>query len=641
MSHLGGLNEHQRAAAKHQKGPLLVFAGAGAGKTRVIAHRIVGLVEKGVHPGEILAVTFTNKAAKEMRDRVSSLLSKSSPANLTSPERNEPFISTFHSLGVRILREDGKLIGLPSRFSIADRQDSIKLVKEAIRECGLDPKTFDPRIAQSAISKQKGEGRTQTMYGDYVQDNFFATAVAQVWELYEKFLRESKTLDFDDLLLRTVELLTNHKNIREKYRLRWKYIHIDEYQDTNSVQYTLIELLVGPENNICAVGDIDQMIYSWRGATLENISKFEEHFEDTTVVILEQNYRSTQTILNAANAIITKNINRREKNLFTQNGVGEPITLLCSLDETAEAYSVCAKIKKLVNTGVRLQSIAVLYRANFQSRILEEAFLARGIPYHLIGTRFFERKEVKDVLAYARLALNPQSTADLARIINTPSRGIGKVTLLTIVEGHESELRAGAKLKVESFRTIMKEIEEVAGSLNASEVIKFIMERSGIKNSLSVKNDEDMERLENLKELVTLASKYDDLPPLSGLEKLLEDASLAADQDALIKEEDAVKLMTVHSSKGLEFAYVFIAGLEEGLFPHEVLDERVDTEEERRLFYVALTRAQKKVYLSFSQHRTIYGTRESRMPSTFIMDLNTENIELDSENEPQKIVYIE
>ena len=639
--HLQGLNNQQKEAVLTTEGPLLILAGAGAGKTKTVTHRILHLVHSGVAPEEILAITFTNKAAKEMRERVEHMLAKERDINLPLSLRaqaSKPFLSTFHSLGVHILKENAVKVGIPRNFCIFDKADSKKAVKEAIEAANLDPKQFEPGKIQNAISREKGNFVNIDEFEANTGNEFFPQIVARVWRKYEQILHREKSLDFDDLLAKTAKLLKNDAEVRAYYQKKWKYIHIDEYQDTNNVQYTISKLLADGHRNLCAVGDIDQMIYSWRGATIKNILNFEKDYPEAKVILLEENYRSTQTILAAANRIIKKNKQRREKNLFTKNVAGEKIGLFGAYDEAEEAYFIAGKAKDLIegrnadNTAVSPREIAVLYRANFQSRVLEEALLSLNVPYQVLGTRFFERKEIKDVLSFIRAALNPDSSADIARIINIPARGIGKVTLLKVLAHQEETLPANTRKKIEQFRQVLADIKEKVQTEKASELIKFVMKRTGMEDALTAGTEEDQERLENIKELVTLATKYDFLSAQEGAEKLLEDAALASDQDTLEKNEAAVKLMTIHAAKGLEFDYVFVTGLEDGLFPHHRAgnDEDKDDEEERRLFYVALTRARKKLFLSFAGVRTIFGSRQVNIPSEFITDIEDDLLEQES-----------
>ncbi len=626
MEHLKHLNDMQREAAMHKNGPLLIIAGAGTGKTSTLTHRILNLIKEGVAPSEVLAITFTNKAAKEMKERVDALLEKHGFATGLRYGDPQPFIGTFHSLGVHILRAHAEVFGFTKHFTILDKNSAGSLMKEAVKEAGIDPKQFSPDRIANVISRQKGSLVTMEMYRSDTGNAYFPMIVASVWERYEKFLKREKALDFDDLILKTVILLRDNPAIRASYQSRWKYIHIDEYQDTNGVQYELARLLAGENKNICAVGDGDQNIYSWRGANLQNILNFETDYEGARTILLEENYRSTQTILAVANEIIKKNTVRKDKNLFTKNVEGEKIGLIESYDEGGEARAVGEKIKNLISSGVNPQYIAVLYRANFQSRALEEAFLTMDIPYQVLGVRFFERKEVKDILAFIRASLNPDSLSDIKRIIDAPPRGIGKSTLAKMFAKDEASLSPSAQKRAQDFWKLLADIKEYALTEKTSKLIKFVSEKTGIENSLKTGHDEDNDRLENIHELVTLATKYDFLPPDEAIEKLLGDASLASDQDSLIKNEDAVKLMTVHASKGLEFPYVFVTGLEQDLFPHRRMSagsvSKEDGEEERRLFYVAITRAKKKLYLSYASVRTIFGQRQVNAPSEFLSDIN-------------------
>lgn len=616
------LNEAQRKAVLHRDGALLILAGAGAGKTRVITHRIAELIKSGVAPERILAVTFTNKAAKEMRERTERLVSSDLQLSPYDIPKTRPFVGTFHSLALEILKTFHEKAGLPRRFTIYDRSDSTKTLKDAIKAAGFDPKELEPRRVLSAMGKHKGNAVTlETFRSDYSK-SYIDEAIAEVWEKYEKMLAKEKALDFDDILIRALELLKKEPQAREHFQNAWDFIHVDEYQDTNRVQYELVHLLSSRHGNIAAVGDVDQNIYSWRGASIEHIMNFEKDFPNASVLVLAENYRSTQTILAAANDAISKNSNRREKELFTKNDAGEKITVAGFSDENEEARYIAKEAKYLINYGVKPDSVAVLYRANFQSRALEEAFLKENVPYQVLGTRFYERKEVKDALSYLRLALNPDSAADLTRAISSPARGIGKVTLAKIVNRMESGLPASAQKKISEFRNVISKVTKAISEKKPSEAVRVALTESGLWRMYEKGESEDVERLENLKELVTVATKYDHLAPIEGIEKLIEEASLASDQDELEAPKIGVKLMTVHAAKGLEFERVFVTGLEEGLFPHE-RDESdgVDEEEERRLFYVALTRAQKKVYLTWAMTRRIFGTRSINTPSEFITEL--------------------
>lgn len=654
IEHLLGLNNEQREAAIHKDGPLLIVAGAGAGKTKTITHRIVNLIKEGISPDKILAVTFTNKAAKEMRERIIGEINKNSKGQDTIP-----FVSTFHSLGVYIIKENARLLGLTKHFTILDEGDSVSLIKNIIKELGIDPKQYDPKKIKNIISREKGKFTHLEDYAEKSVDTL-GQIVARVWNLYEKGKLKENSLDFDDLLLKAAKLLKENKEIRKIYQERWEYIHVDEYQDTNEVQYLMTKLLSENNKNICVVGDADQNIYSWRGANLKNLLNFEKDYPNAKIIMLEQNYRSTKNILEAANEIIKKNIYRPDKNLFTDNIEGEKIGIYEALDENDEADFVATKILEILDSrrgeaeegDSSFPEIAVLYRANFQSRALEEAMLRYNIPYQVLGVKFFERKEIKDTLAYLRAALNPDSLSDIKRIINFPARGIGKVTIAKIFSGEKEDLPIKVRIKVDNFYKTLEEIKEKIVSEKASSVIKFVVKKSGIEQELNTGGEDEMERLENIKELGTLALKYDNLEKGEGIEKLLEDASLASDQDDIMinqektkekKETNAIKLMTVHASKGLEFKYVFVTGLEDGLFPHERQNEGQtgeDREEERRLFYVALTRAKEKLFLSFANFRTIFGSRQINAPSEFIGDIPADLLEKEGENSGVKTIYL-
>ncbi|HEY9481297.1 MAG TPA: UvrD-helicase domain-containing protein [Candidatus Paceibacterota bacterium] len=644
--HLATLNDRQREAALTKEGAVLILAGAGAGKTKTLTHRILELVRSGVAPAQILAITFTNKAAKEMRERVMHLLSNDPVLNRPISFDERPFISTFHSLGVHIIKENAQKLGLTRHFSIFDRSDSRRAVKGAVVELGLDPKQYDPSVILSIISKEKGNGINLTKFFETVGTDYMREIVYKCWQKYEAALRAEKALDFDDLLLKTAEMLENDATIRAHYQNVWHYVHIDEYQDTNKVQYKIAKAIAGECANICVVGDVDQNIYSWRGADIKNILSFERDYPGAKMITLEENYRSTQTILEAANHIIKKNKNRFEKNLFTRAGKGEKITLYQAFDENDEARFVAEKAHDLIAQGVPADEIAVLYRANFQSRVLEEAMLSRGVEYQVLGVKFFERKEVKDILSYIRAALNRDSASDIERTINVPSRSIGPATVAKIFSGMLDRLTPSMAEKWKQYNLILDDIAAKARASKASDVVKFTVERSGIEREFTESGtDEDLERLENVRELATLATKYDFLPPEEGIAKLLEDAALASDQDEMEENRPAVRLMTVHASKGLEFKHVFIAGLEQDLFPHRAMEskrEKRDDEEERRLFYVALTRAKERLYLSHASVRTIFGSRQYAVPSEFVFDIPEGLIETEErERIGGKVIYFD
>jgi len=611
MEYLKDLNEPQRQAALTTEGPLLIVAGAGAGKTKTITTRIAHMMAQGVPGYRILALTFTNKAAAEMRERVKRLLPEHQGAL--------PLLTTFHALGARLLREFYQEAGVARGFVIWDRDDSIRALKKITKDLGHADSA--PRSFLSGISRRKGEGLTASLFAESAS-NFREKALAEVWLAYEKVLAEEDAVDFDDLLLRTLRLLQSNNEVLAKLQNRWTHITIDEYQDTNAAQYEIARLLAGTKRNICVVGDIDQNIYSWRGADIEHLLNFEVAFPGAKMILLEQNYRSTRTILAAANAVIAKNVRRKEKNLFTENETGEPIHFFGARNEVEEAWHVAEQIRGLISEGTRPGEIAVLYRENFQSRVLEEALLRYELPYRVLGVRFFERAEVKDLLSYLRAARNPKSKADLARIVATPPRGIGKTTLDKMLAGEE--LTGAAGLKVLKFREALAKIKHAIETLPASEAVRFTAEASGLQTMLEAAGDEGQERLTNLFELVNLAVRYDDATSPEGIERLLEEAALQSEQDSLGNsgERAAISLMTVHASKGLEFDAVFVTGLEQGLFPSTREAEDRDNEEERRLFYVAMTRARKRLFLSYAHERMKYGAREPALPSDFFADID-------------------
>ncbi len=623
---LEGLNSEQRQAVETLSGPVLIIAGAGAGKTKTLTHRIANLIQKGVHPEQILAITFTNKAAKEMRERAFQLIGKSTQGHSWGVARGVPFIGTFHSLGISLLREKGSAIGISRNASILDQGDSLKLIKQAMTKAGVDTKQFEPRKIQSLISRHKGNLGTEDNIESMTANRYLAQSLRRVFVIYESLLRDACALDFDDLLEKSVRLLSTHTEVLSYYQTQWKYIHVDEYQDTNEVQYKLVQLLAGKERNLCVVGDSDQNIYSWRGASIANILNFENDYPNGTVILLEENYRSTQSILSAANSVISKNTMRKEKNLFTKNNEGEPLELTGAYDENEEARGVTQKIATLLSQNVSPRSIAILYRTNFQSRILEESLLYSGIPYQVIGVRFYERKEVKDVISYIRASRNPELSFDLERVINVPPRGVGKVTLEKVLAGKKDALPSSMKKKVEEFFALLSRINEASETMKPSQLIHFVIKETGIEQSLTSGDEEDTERLANVRELVSVGGRYDVFSGIEGIEQFLSDVALESDQDTMKSEQDAVRLMTVHAAKGLEFDYVFITGMEQDLFPsRRSQDEHKDVaerEEERRLFYVALTRAAKKVFLSYASFRTIFGSRQINVPSEFLSDID-------------------
>lgn len=618
-----GLNDGQKKAVLITDGPLLIVAGAGAGKTKTLVHRICHLITRGIDPQSILAVTFTNKAAKEMLERTKGMVESFPEIYI---EGKLPFISTFHSLGVYLLRKFGAYNGSVKNFVILDDGDSMSLVKESLQYLGLDPKENEPRMIKSIISKSMNSLLNAEDFENSANPK--QRIAGRVWQKYSALKKEQKALDFDDLLNQTLEMLEKNKEVISWCNTRWTYIHIDEYQDTNEVQYKIAKALAGDNKNICVVGDSDQSIYSWRGANIKNILEFEKDFRDAQTVLLEENYRSTKNIISGANKIISKNNHRKPKKLFTNNHEGAKISVYGAYDEVDEANFIVERCIEVIDSGVRADDIAVLFRTNFQSRVLEEAFLSSNIPYQVLGVKFFERKEVKDVISYIRASINRDSLVDIKRVINTPTRGIGKTTIAKLFSEGRGSLDGKAKINVENFFNILEKIGEYIKDNKASEVIKFAIKESGLERFYKESPDSE-ERLENLEELVTLALRYDNIE--NGIERLIEEATLASDQDNL-ENTRGVKLMTIHSAKGLEFHTVFLSGLEQGLFPHE-RDSKLtgpEGEEERRLMYVALTRARAKLYLSYASMRTIYGSRDFRMPSEFLLDIPEELVERES-----------
>jgi len=560
-----------------------------------------------------------------MRERIFFLLEKL-PGH--SDESRHPFISTFHTLGVYILRKSGAKIGAPKNFSILNKDDSLDNIKEAIKELNIDPKQFQPSKMQSLISREKGDLMDSETYANETGGEYFPSVLAKVWAKYEEKMKAQKALDFDDLVTKVVFLLKKDEEVRNFYQNWWEYILIDEYQDTNKSQYELSKILSAKHRNICAIGDMDQCIYAFRGADFRNIINFEKDYPELVSVALEENYRSTQNILEAAAKVIEKNKVRKPKELYTKNKKGAEISLFEAMSEEEEAEFAIHKIKELLAGGAEPSDVAVLFRANFQSRIFEETCLKHGVPYKMLGTQFYDRKEVRDVFAYLRAAANRDDLLSVKRIINVPPRGIGKVSVLNKFAG--KELPPAARKKFEEFTGLLDTINNMVLTQKTSAVIGFILKKTGMETFLENGDMMDKERLENLRELVSIATRYDHLPPPEGTEKMLTDSALMSAQDSVDlpsgrqdKKEKSVRLMTVHASKGLEFKNVFIVGLEEGLFPHSGFGgrDKERDEEERRLFYVAVTRAKEKLFLTFSVMRTIFGSRQVNMPSRFLSDI--------------------
>lgn len=645
---LSQLNEQQREAVLATEGPLLILAGAGSGKTRVIAHRIAYLIaEKKVPSWNILAVTFTNKAADEMRQRVQRLLH-------TQNRNDLPLVSTFHSLCVRILRQDIEKLNdkYTRRFTIYDQDDSIRLIKQCLKELGFDEKYLAPRATQSAISSAKNRGEDSTAFAaraEYVDER--RANMAKIYEMYENRLHANNALDFDDLLIKTVRLLRDVPEIREKYNNKFRFILVDEYQDTNSLQFELIRLITEKTKNIAVVGDEDQSIYKWRGADISNILNFEKHFPNTKTIRLEQNYRSTQTILDVAGAVVKNNLERKGKNLWTSNPRGGRVGYYQAFDAEAEARWVAQKVLEHRRDERDIRA-AVLYRTNSQSRVFEEAMRRAGLQYNIIGGfSFYERMEVRDIIAYLKLALNPNDSIALQRVINSPPRGIGKTTIdeierrardyelswwetIAVIVDQPENLGSRAISALKSFRRIVNQLAELSdpernsnSSSPVSDVVRAAIIETGYELSLrSERTDEAEGRLENLQELVNAAVDYDE-QGVEGLREFIDHSALVSDQDDY-KRDAAVTLMTVHSAKGLEFPLVFIVGLEEGLFPHSrAASDRTELEEERRLAYVAMTRAERYLYVTHAMKRRVYGEELASEPSTFLNEMPDEMLE--------------
>lgn len=638
MDYLKGLNERQREAVLHGEGPLLILAGAGSGKTRVLTHRIAYLIEeRGIYPGNILAITFTNKAADEMKERIEKLLS----GNV-----DDIWMGTFHSVCVRILRRDIDKIGYEKGFSIYDRDDQITLIKECINEMNLDREKFREGSIIGTISHLKDRMISPDTYINENYSNFYTRNVGEIYALYQKKLKQNNALDFDDLIIKTVELFRTSPEVLDYYQRKFKYIFVDEFQDTNRSQYELIRALTGRYKNICVVGDPDQSIYGWRGADITNILNFEKDFKDTTTILLEQNYRSTKNILNVANSIIENNKERKEKALWTENEEGNQVVVERLPDEKEEAEFVADKIEELVRKGYSLKDMAILYRTNAQSRPFEESLGSRGIIYKLVGgVKFYDRKEIKDIMAYLRLILNPSDNISLKRIINVPKRGIGKSTLEKIermalekdtsiysvlMEIDEIEgISAKIKGSIKKFVDMINSFKDISKTMSVDDFIDFMVHKIGYIDELEKEGTiEAQSRIENINEFKSAALDFVVKNPDGTLEDFLAKLSLLSDVDKTEEIEDCVTLLTAHSAKGLEFPVVFLVGMEEGLFPiSRALENESELEEERRLCYVAVTRAEKLLYITYTKIRTIYGRTYYSQPSRFIEEIPEELIE--------------
>ena len=606
---LAGLNDAQKDAVNTLSGPVLILAGAGSGKTKTLTHRIANLIKNGVAPYEILALTFTNKAAKEMRERLAGLLDANNSFSFM------PWMGTFHAICVKILRIEAAEVGLSTKFVIYDTDDRLSLIKRAMKKMQINDKNLKPRAVESAISKAKNEGKDPE---DLVADAYYPQQkqIAEVYAEYEKERQKADAVDFDDLLLYVAKLLRQRKDVRLKWREKFKHILIDEYQDTNHIQYEIVKLLVNDERNICAVGDDWQSIYSWRGADFTNILNFEHDFPGAKVIKLEKNYRSTQNILDAAQKIITKNLQRSDKVLYTDAGKGAPITIQGLRDEQEEAQWVGRQILK---SGRSLSDFAILYRTNAQSQAFERAFVTLRIPYKLVGgVRFYDRKEVKDIIAYLHLIVNPNDVVALSRVINVPTRGIGEVSLQRILNGDLSHLTPKTMKVFESFNKVLNDLrQKYAVEASPADIIEELLQKIAYRDYI---NDGDKlkaeEKNENLTVLIGEAGAY------STLDEFLADAALMSSTDESVGE-NAVTLMTLHAAKGLEFPVVFLVGMEEGLLPHvRSMDESADDiEEERRLTYVGMTRAMQELYLTYAMSRYSFGGKSYNFPSRFLQDL--------------------
>jgi ATP-dependent DNA helicase UvrD/PcrA len=640
---LEGLNPAQYEAVTHGEGPLLVVAGAGSGKTRVLTHRIAHLIEAHrVSPFEILAITFTNKAAGEMKERI---------GRLVGPVAEKMWISTFHSACVRILRRDAQRLGYPSAFTIYDQADAVRLTGYVIRDLNIDPKRFPPRSVHATISAAKNEGLDAEEYTEQASV-IHERKIADVFTEYQARLRRAGAMDFDDLLGVTVELLRKEPEVLEHYQRRFGNVLVDEYQDTNPVQNDLVMLLGEEHRNVCVVGDLDQSIYAFRGADMRNLLEFETTFPDATVVVLEQNYRSTQTILDAANAVIANNASRKPKDLWTEAGAGDKIVRFQGEDEGDEAQWVAHQISSLHEAGdLRWSDLAVFYRTNAQSRVIEEQFLRAGIPYRVVGgTRFYDRKEIKDALAYLKAIVNPTDEVSVKRVLNVPKRGVGDQTVgrldayarahgLTFIDAlrrwDEAGVSARSARGIEAFLTLIDDLATETGTGPAA-LIEQIVQRSGYSAELEAERSIEAEgRLENLAELVGVAREFDDV------DAFMEQVSLVADTDSLPDGDDpsdtGVVLMTLHAAKGLEFPVVFLIGMEEGVFPHmRSLTEPAELEEERRLCYVGITRARQRLFLSHAWCRTLHGSTMYNPPSRFLDEVPAELIEEAAASRPRQ-----
>ncbi|NLP13385.1 MAG: DNA helicase PcrA [Clostridium sp.] len=638
MDLLEGLNKEQREAVLHGDGPLLILAGAGSGKTRVLTHRIAYLIkEKNVHPASILAITFTNKAAKEMRERIDKLV-----------ENNSDYIwvSTFHSMCVRMLRRDIDKIDYDKNFVIFDYADQQTVIKDCLKELNLNDKNYPPKSMLEMIGRAKDELITPDIYSKMYAQDFRMSKIAEIYELYQKKFKQNNALDFDDIIMLTIKLLLENPQVAEYYQRKFRYILVDEYQDTNTAQYSLISILAQEYKNLCVVGDDDQSIYGWRGANIRNILDFEKEFKDAKVIKLEQNYRSTQTILDAANYVIKNNLGRKNKSLWTDKKGGDKIKYLECSNEHEEAFLVANEIKRLNSEKNRpYKDFAILYRVNAMSRVIEEMFIREGISYKIFGgLKFYDRKEIKDVLAYLRVIQNPGDNISLKRIINEPKRGIGNVTvdtaeqlankrgvsIFTIISSAQDipEL-SRAWTKLDKFVSLINSFRVQSQIMTASEMIGEVIERTGILSGYEQENTvEAQTRIENIKELISVAMEFENENEEKSLMDFLAHVSLVSDVDTMDEDSDYVTLMTLHSAKGLEFSIVFMVGMEEGIFPgYRSMTSETELEEERRLCYVGITRAMESLYMTSTFTRTLFGNTTFNRASRFVNEIPEEYFE--------------
>lgn len=628
---LTSLNEQQKKAVLKKDGPILVMAGAGSGKTRVLTTRVAYLIEQGVSPYNILAITFTNKAAKEMKERIYDLIGD-----------NQIQVSTFHSFGLRLIRENYQLLGYNKNFTIIDSDDSNSIIKKILKELNIDENV---KSIKNAISSNKNELITPFEYEKYVQTDF-DEVVLKVYERYERKLKQSNCVDFDDLLLLPIMLFRKEPEVLKKAQEKYKYILIDEYQDTNEAQYILAKMISAKYKNICVVGDDSQSIYSWRGSNYKNILNFEKDYPDCEVILLEQNYRSTKKIIESSNILIKNNTVRKDKNLWTLNSSGEDIVYYQAINEIDEARYVVNQIHELLNKGEKLSEIAVLYRTNAQSQNFEKELLLSNIPYKIVGSfYFYNRREIKDLMCYLKLIYNTYDDHSLLRIINVPKRKIGKVTIENLVNKANLEnkpiyevINSGKELE---FKKLIEHFREIKDELILTQLVDLVLEESGLREEIINSNELESElRLENLEEFKTITSQFEEKYGIISLEEFLAEVSLVSDISEYRNNDNAVTLMTIHLAKGLEFNNVFVVGLEEGLFPHFNAVTNSEIEEERRLCYVAITRAKKRLFLVNALKRTLYGITKENPISRFINELNlkTENVKRKTNSKLNEVV---